>query len=246
MFTPRILLGKRLDLAAVTIACDGYEWNANAAYDACVADAWMQRQREAAAARLSIWDGINYRVVNAEALERCEGSVHLVLGTIRYRYIATLRLLQNEHAKHALDPLYHLTTAALICTSDDWYVFGRRAGNGSVDLIGGGAQPDELEVAAGTDLERNLVKEIGEEIGIGSGDLRRIACIGVLLSSTSNVLVLSKADLTLTKREVERAFGDRSDDEMAEPVFVRPDELAPFLRSLTDYRALIPTLLEDA
>jgi 8-oxo-dGTP pyrophosphatase MutT (NUDIX family) len=201
-------------------------------------------QQEAAQASFRIWDGLFYRVTNAEALEKRDDLIHFVLGTISYRYIATYRQLDAQHASHALDPLYHLSTAALIRTSDNWYVFGRRSRNGSIDLIGGGVQQDELEVTTGADLERNLVKEIREETGIGHADLCAVQGLGVLLSSTSNVLALAKVDLKITKREVELAFGKREEDEMAEPVFVQQDEIGSFLRSLTDYRTLLPSLID--
>jgi hypothetical protein len=229
----------------VTIEHVGGAWLANASYEASVAGAWEQKQQEAAQARFRIWDGLYYRVTNADALEKSDGLIHFALGTIFYRYIATYRHLDAQHARLALDPLYHLSTAALVCTSDNWYVFGRRSRNGSIDLIGGGVQQDELEVATGTDLERNLVKEIREESGIGHADLSAVLGMGVLLSSTSNVLVLAKVDLKITKPEVELAFDKREEDEMAEPVFVRHDEIKSFLSSLTDYRTLMPSLIDS-
>ena len=245
LFVPRTLLGRRFDLGSVTIKHVGGAWRTNASYEAAVADAWKQKQQEAQQARFRIWDGFYYRVTNAEALEKHDGIIHFALGTISYRYLATYRQLDTQHASHALDPLYHLSTAALIRTSDNWYVFGRRSRSGSVDLIGGGVQQDELEVTTGADLERNLVKEFREELGISHADLSVVLGLGIVLSSTSNVLVLAKADLKITRREVALAFSRREEDEMAEPVFVSHDEIGSFLKSLTDYRKLIPSLIDS-
>jgi 8-oxo-dGTP pyrophosphatase MutT (NUDIX family) len=228
----------------VTIEHVGGAWLPNASYEDSVAGTWKQKQQEAERASVRIWDGLYYRVTNAEALEKGNGLIHFALGTISYRYLATYRQLHAQHASHALDPLYHLSTAALIRTSDNWYVFGRRSRNGSIDLIGGGVQQDELEVTTGADLERNLVKEIREELGISHTDLSAVLGLGIVLSSTSNVLVLAQVDLKTTKREVELGFDRREEDEMAEPVFVSHDEIRSFLRSLADYRALMPGLID--
>lgn len=244
LFVPRILLKGRFNLDNVTIEHVGGAWLANASYEAAVAGAWKQKQQQAAQARFRIWDGLYYRVVNAEALEKRDGLIHFTLGTIFYRYIATYPQLDDQHASNALAPLYHLSTAAVICTSDDWYVFGRRTRNGAIDLIGGGVQEDELEIATGYDLERNIIKEIQEESGIGKADLSAVLGVGVLLSSTSNVLILAKVDLKITKQDVELAFGKREEDEMAEPVFIGQDELGSFFQLLTDYRTLVPDLID--
>jgi 8-oxo-dGTP pyrophosphatase MutT (NUDIX family) len=246
MFVPRILKNKRFDLAELGIDHLQSEWSANAAYEAHVADAWEQRVREAQSGGFKIWDGTYYRVTNVEEFEEAQRPINLRLETISYRYIATYRHLHKEHALNGLLPLYHLATAALLRTRDGWYLFGRRAKDGSVDLIGGGAQRDELLVTHGRDLEANIVKEIREEVGIGRSDIGRIVGIGLLLSSTSNVLVIMHVELQLSRQAAEEAFAYREEDEMAEPVFVSSEQLIPFLRSMADCRALVPDLLSES
>ena len=242
---PRVLLKGPFDFDKIEIRHSERGWSPNAHYDASVTVAWKQRQQEAADGGFEIWDGTYYRAENAEHLADSDGVLRLRLGTVSYRYIATYPTLRDQHARHALDPLYHLATAALICTIDGWYLFGRRTRNGSVDLIGGGVQPDEMEIASGSDLARTLLKEIREETGIPGTDVRRMLGLGVLLSSTTNVLLLSEVDLGVARSAVEQVFGGREDDEMAELVFVRKDQLRWFLSTLTDYRQLMPAILGD-
>ncbi|MEI9992574.1 MAG: hypothetical protein WDM86_21400 [Rhizomicrobium sp.] len=47
--------------------------------------------------------------------------------------------------------------------------------------------------------------------------------LGIVLSTTSNVLVIAALDTALTRDGVLEAFARREDDEMAEPVFVPGD-----------------------
>lgn len=243
MFVPEILLNRRFCLRDTALELTSEAWRANPSYDASVYDAWARLLQEAAHANLKIWDGTYYRALNARSLDNRDGTLSLRLGTIPYRYMATYRVLQAQHESHGLEPFHHISTAAIIYTSDGWCIFGKRARNGSIDLIGGGLQADELEVRGGIDLERNLRKEMREEIGLSCIDHHRITGLGVLLSGTSNVIILSGVNLNTRRLEAEAAFHNREEDEMAEEVFVRAEELNAFLASLTDYRALIPSLL---
>jgi 8-oxo-dGTP pyrophosphatase MutT (NUDIX family) len=191
----------------------------------------------------TIWDGTYYRVVNASQLETRSEVGLMQLGTIRYRYIATFPTLHRHHARCGLDPLYHLSTTALIRTIDGYYLFGKRARNGSIDLIGGGAHADELMISGGPNIEQNLYKEIHEEVGIWEDEIEELAGIGIVFSGTSNVLVIGHARAGLSKADAIARFGQRTENEMTEPIFVHEDKLRGFLRDMTRYRKLIPGLL---
>jgi 8-oxo-dGTP pyrophosphatase MutT (NUDIX family) len=220
------------------------EWTPCAAYEVLVRDAWQERVREAVSRAQRIWDGRYYRVINASDMKGDATPLRLCLGTIRYRYIATFRVLHECHAREGIDPLNHLSTAGLIRTRDGKFLFGRRSQNGAIDLIGGGVQSDELEVESGSDIEASLRKEIFEELGVRSTQIETVRGAGVLLSSTSNVLVVAAVDLTLSMDEVAAQFADRSDDEMSELVAINEDDLSTFLGSMSDCRTLIPTLVQ--
>lgn len=108
---------------------------------------------------------------------------------------------------------------------------------------GGGVQRDEMEISCGADLGQNLYKELREEVGIQYTDCLRMNGVGVLISSTSNILLVAHIDLRLSRFEVADRFANREDGEMAEPVIVPESDLRSFLHSLPDYRMLIPDLL---
>ena len=240
MFLSRILSKNHFTIAGLGVKVCSNEWSAPAVYEALVDAAWKDLL---AHTTQPIWDGTYYRVLNPAELENGSGTVEVRLGTIRYRYIATFAELHRHHARYQLEPLHHLSTIALLRTSDGYYLFGRRTSNGEIDLIGGGVQRDELVIAKGPDLERNLLKEIHEEVGIDGTRIHQVTGIGILFSSTSNVLIVGHANVGLTRSESVARFALRTDDEMSEPVFVREDELRPVLRSMSDYRPLIPELI---
>ncbi len=237
MYEPRILLKGPFALDAFALSVAEAPWRCDDAYEALVAEAWTKRVAAAAERNHILWDGTHYRLTHIEDLT--EGRGILRLGTAAFRHIATFRPLHAEHAARGLAPFHHISTAALLGTADGHYVFGKRAINGAIDFIGGGFQPD----AAPPDLAHNFRKEIREELGIEPGRLGPMTGLGVVLSTTSNVLVIAALDTALTCDGVRAAFAHREDDEMAEPVFVPAAGIAAYLRAMTDYRPLVAELL---
>jgi 8-oxo-dGTP pyrophosphatase MutT (NUDIX family) len=237
MFDPCVLFRGPAALSDFSLGVTDASWRTNADYDALVETVWRERVAAAAARNHRLWDGRHYRLTHVGDILR-PGPVRL--GIVDYRYIATFRPLREHHARHGLDPLHHISTAALLLTADGHYVFGKRALNGAIDLIGGGLQPEE---GTAPDFAHNIVKEIHEETGIAPSALGERRGLGVVLASTSNVLVIAHQETTLTTEGVRAAFAHREDDEMAEPVFVPRGEIAHYLRGLTDYRPSVAELL---
>ncbi len=236
MFAPCIILRASFSIAEIEVRICPQEWTAPLEYEALVRLEW---EKMLAHARHPLWDGTYYRVLESALLKDRK----LRLGTIQYRHIATLRALWEHHAMWRLEPLQHLSTTTLPRTADGYYLFGKRLRDNSIDLIGGGVQSDEGMVSSGTDIEKNLYKEIREEVGIGSGDIAKLEGIGIVCSETSNVLIVGHAQLDLSKADVEELFTDRTEDEMTQPVFIPEGELSAFMRTMADYRSLVADLL---
>ncbi|MDP4201045.1 MAG: hypothetical protein Q8902_15935 [Bacteroidota bacterium] len=242
MFSPEIILDSQFRFDDIEIKTTESDWVVPAEYDQAVDRIWSQKQQAAQDGGYPIWDGTYYRVANVSEVADKQKAIALRLGTIPYRYIASYPLLHEQHERCKLPPLHHLSTAAVIRTSDGQYVFGRRSRSGTIDLIGGGAQCDELEIATGADLQRNLTKEIQEEIGVEFSGIRTVLGIGILISTTSNILLVALVETDVSASDIEAGFANREEDEMGSLVFVAPSEVALFLRALSDYRALIPRL----
>lgn len=238
MFIPKILSGRPFSLSDLRIEHHPSTWISTPAYEALVQREWRNLLRET---KTRVWDGTYYRVQNPTVFEDSE-SAPILLGTIAYRYIATFPCLSQEHSRFGLAPLNHLSTVALLQTTDDLYVFGTRQRNGAVDLIGGGAQCDEIEIHHGADLEKNLYKEFHEEAGLTEPDVGDLAGIGVVYSSTSNVIIVGHAKLNLNSADVQTRFLQRTDEEMDRLVFVSDRNLREFLSQMQDYRSLLAQL----
>ena len=237
MYEPRILLRGPFALDAFALSAVEEPWRCDEAYEALVAEAWAERVAAAAARHHVLWDGTHYRLTHLEDLTGGRGVLRL--GTASFRHIATYRPLHEAHKARGLAPFHHVSTAALLRTADGHYIFGKRALNGAIDFIGGGFQPDD----GPPDLAGNFHKEIREELGIERDRLGPMTGLGVVMSTTSNVLVIAALDTALTRDGVLEAFARREDDEMAEPVFVPGDSIAAYLRAMTDYRPLVAQLL---
>jgi 8-oxo-dGTP pyrophosphatase MutT (NUDIX family) len=236
MYQPCVLSKGPVTLSEASLSVTGVSWRVPPEYDALVAPVWAERVAAAAARDHHLWDGRHYRLMDIGDLAR--GTLRL--GIIDYRYIVTVRALYEQHRRLGLDPPHHISTAALLLTADGHYAFGKRRINGAVDFIGGGLQPEEGVVP---NLAHNIAKEIREETGIAPSALGAQRGLGVVMSTTSNVLVIVHQETALTADDVRAAFASREDDEMAELVFVPRAEIADYLLGMTDYRPFVAELL---
>ncbi len=245
MFKPFIVLQRHFNFSDIEVQIlKNQSWKVDIEYDEQVTKYWEEKQRHAAEHNTRIWDGTHYRIANLAETAESKDKINLKLGTVAYRYIATLGDLKDMLVEKSAEAPRHLATAALICTSDRTFLFGKRSYGGKIDLIGGGVQPDEIIVTCGSDLEKNMYKEMEEEAGIRETHIERIEGIGIVHSNTSNVVILCLVHLKVTKKEMEEIFETREDDEMSEPVFVEELDLHPFLSALGTYKPLIPALLK--
>ena len=236
IYTPYILRRPPLTFREIRVqACNHDRWTASTEYDALVESVWTKMSEEQ-----PLWDGNYYRLVDPTDLS---GGVTVRLGVIPYRYIATYPALREQHMRYGLRALYHLSTVALVRTSDAFYVFGKRARTGTVDLLGGGVQPEELAVTCGADLEENFYKELLEEAGIQRSDVEELTGIGAVVSGTSNVILLASVQLKVGCIGMGTQFCARTENEMSELKFVPEMELQRYLDEMTDYRKLLSKLL---
>ena len=217
MFESFIITGRNFNFSDIEIEhITDQNWSVDTDYEEEVQKCWEERVRQAGQNNMHIWDGLYYRVTNLDELSQSKEKIKMKLNTISYRYIATLENLKDLFIEKSYEAPRHLSTAALIRTTDGAYLFGKRTHGGSIDLIGGGAQPNEIEIILGADLERNLLKEMEEEAGIEISHIKNMQGIGILHSTTSNIVTISLVQLSLSKTETEEIFKTRTDNEMSE------------------------------
>ena len=114
--------------------------------------------------------------------------------------------------------------------------------NSSIDFIGGGLQPDELEVNSCTDIFENMFKEMKEEAGIEKTNILKIKGIGITLSSKYNVIFIFYTLLNITRDAALEIFNANNDNEMSDLIFVEEDKLIEFLKDKGSYRPLVTEL----
>jgi len=243
MYEARTIYDKRFSTSDVEIVsfAEG-EWSATSEYDDLVNRVWKQKESVAIKDGAAIWDGMYYRVANLHEIEE-SGKLCFKLGTVPYRYIATAPDLEDAFINNKFEPLFHLSTAAMIRTADGAYIFGKRSRNGLLDVIGGGAQKDELAIKEGIDLERNLRKEMLEETGIQEPHIESVQGIGIVHSVTTNIIFISLVQLNISQPQMGDIFKNRLEDEMLDLVYVSENEVKNFLRRMPSYRPLIVDLL---
>lgn len=200
---------------------------------------WKDFKRNSEKTGEKVWDGTYYRLENIQEIK--EGKNILKLSTIKYSQIRGLtHNLVSILPKKAIP--YHISTGALIKTSDNMFIFGERRHtsfrSSNIDYIGGGLQPEEVEVNLGCDIFENVVKEISEEAGISRNCIESLTGIGIVLSSKYNVIFLFYAKLKIDRKEVLELFAKNNDDEMSNLVFVKESELSQFLSDKGSYRPL--------
>ncbi len=243
MFEAKTLYNKKFSARDIHIELlDNAEWTASSVYDQEVNRVWQNKVAEAFTANTTIWDGMYYRVTNVADIQETK-TIVLKLGTVPYRYIATAHELQDLYKEYGFAPTFHLSTAAMMRTTEGLYFFGKRSVNGKIDLIGGGVQPGELKVESGIDLERSVRKEIAEETGIQKEHIESLEGLGILHSTTSNIILIFLVQLNVSESEVREVFKSRSEDEMADLVFVAAKDIKDYLKALPTFRPLITELL---
>lgn len=244
MFTPKILVKRRFDFSEIHIHhVDHPQWFLDDDIHEAVNDArktlYEKHKKEWKETR----DGRFYRIDNLDWL--LQSPMRFEFGIINYRYL-TWDAVRKFFDYYKQDPNRypcHLSTKAMIETSDWFFVLGGRKGSKDVDLIGWWASPDELEINTWSDIRKNLEKEMYEEAGICEHHISSLEGVWVVFSYTSNIIVIAHAVLHISRAELDEVFLWRSDDEMDRLIYLQREELAEYMGALSSYRPLVPSLL---
>lgn len=207
-------------------------------------DQWEEIVKKSEQEGTKIWDGTYYRLDNVPEIKN--GSNEFKLSTIKYSLVKAYRGLSEQNNLTEDQYTYHINTGGLIKTTDNFYVFGNKnsdLNNPIVDFIGGGLQEDELIVETGNDIERNVFKEIKEEINLEIEDINESKIIGILLAKSMAIIIIFEVNLKLTKEEVQDKFNEREEDEIKSLVFIPEKDIREFLNNQSDYRALVGELI---
>lgn len=202
---------------------------------------WQNLLTEYNSKNINVFDGTYYRLDNLDEVR--QGSKVLKLSTIKYSTIKSYGVISQDTVLTEDMHTNHISTASLIKTTDNFYVFGQRNIVNKSDFIGGGLLESENIINTGLDIENNQFKEMKEETNIDPTDCQQQNLIGVLLSKYMNVLFIFQTFLSISSTELKIKFKDRIDQEMADLLFVPEKDLESFLKSQDSYRPLVWDLI---
>lgn len=191
---------------------------------------WNEIETKTKAAGREVWDNLYYRLENRKELS--EGAKTLHLSTIPYSTVRSLIEIAKAEAPQEKDFPLQVNTGGLIRTSDGYYVFGLKGladGKKSMEMVGGGLQPKELEVRVGADLGRNMTKEMSEEVNIGEEYLADQKILGFIFAENKGIIIAFKNQLNIPIEKVQQLFPLRKDKELVGIHAVPDSEVASFL-----------------
>lgn len=213
---------------------------------------WQQKLVIARAKGTPLFDARLFRLVGAEA--RLDGVLHLVLGDGSYKEYVTTREPEFAvaRARHELGNV--LAVCSVVETSDGFILLDKRQGVdgyvGRYHVIGGFFERDlDLDVDSDTNPVATVARpdpfgairrEIREETGIQTADIREQYCLGVVYDLTlphGEMCFLTRLHIPLA--EVHTRVPEEQEIKQLHTLHVTSESLADFLR--THHSNISPT-----
>ncbi|HUX06964.1 MAG TPA: hypothetical protein VMX35_06575 [Acidobacteriota bacterium] len=187
----------------VTAELDREPFDPGPGIAAQIAAEWSTRLRQAQDMGAELFDGPLVRLVSWSVVE---GELRLGLQPTGYKdFVGTnLRDPSLPPAKRA-DPLGN---SALVFTSDDRIMLGRRSGKvfghpGRVHCIGGHIEPDRHLTGRRLDTFAAISDEVIEELNVEAKDIAEITCLGLVRdAATHQPEQMFAVRVNLTSREL--------------------------------------------
>jgi len=200
---------------------------------------WNEIYEKAKSEKRLIYDGQSYSLENFYSQEN---SVVLEISRMRYSMKKPLNILARDDDNFPPQACAKtLAIAGPIRTSDGYYAFGHKSGKTmnlvDIDLIGGIIEISDLH--SGDDLLKSFLIEIKEETNLAADTISFIELYGIILSGFGNIILFTHTKLNISKNEVQKYFNQKKDPELDKLIFIKKDNLAEFLKSMGDYKAII-------
>ncbi len=133
---------------------------------------WNKHIRKAVKSGKNIWNGIIYTIIDWTQIDK--ENLFITLSSCEYKDIVFrnnkgLTYIIRNYGIESISKF--ITFDCIPVTSDGKYVFGLRGNttnvkSGSIGLIGGTANKDEMEITSPDDFKKFMIKEIEEETQI--------------------------------------------------------------------------------
>lgn len=188
-------------------------------------------------------------IYRLESLTQTKESLHLSLSTVPYSFTKTAHLSQRIYRLSERYWPKSLFSAILVKTKEGNYVFGQRGttvSKNATDMVGGVISYSETQIRSGEDFFDVIEREVREEIGVNSDEIKSDLLRAVFLTSGLKYCVLFEVALNITSAQLMKRFPERTDPEFKNLVLVKPDQLTSFLGMLGGYKTTIIEIINHA
>jgi hypothetical protein len=238
MITPKVLLTGSYTADQISVNfIEESSFPDNPVFSDFIEKNWEICLKEAHKKGKKLWNAIHYRVNHFYFDNH---NIFFETSEIDYKTRLGMReIIQN------LPDLYYpkgLVVTSLMKTSDNKYVIGK-VGNAFINskymLIGGGCVKDELNIDKGEDFFHTLFKEMSEEANLTSYDIESCLLNHIILSEEGSIVLVFNTELSINSHEVEKRFNASNDGDLESLVYVSPNQMSSYLKSMGGYKALL-------
>ncbi|GAC1519888.1 MAG: hypothetical protein NVS3B14_21860 [Ktedonobacteraceae bacterium] len=194
-------------------------------------DLWMQKLAMARARGFPLFDAPLYRFVDVEA--RADGMLHLMLGDTGYKEYVTTRVPEFYASRQRYELGNALSVCSVVETSDGSILLDKRQGVdvyvGRYHVIGGFFERDSVGNAR-PDPFRAMRREIREETGIQTADIREQYCLGAVYDlATPHAELCFVTRLSIPLAEVKTRVPEEDEIKQLESLRVTAQSLRTFI-----------------
>jgi hypothetical protein len=149
-----------------------------------------------------------------------------------------LEALGEEYYSHGL------SVGGFVITRDGQYVFAQKSNQSASslkeDIIGGVLE--EIDPFSGEGIINMNRQELMEEINVVDSMVDSIRMVGIVRSSSTDIVIITSTSLRITTSELRQLFEQRQDQELSALIFVAPENLEDYLNHLGGYKPLLRQL----
>ncbi len=243
MIEPKVLFVGPIDSSKLKVDVVESNRRTNPQIDQMVEEKWKELKSWADREGRTLFNGTSYRL---NTVTEVDDAVKLEVAEIKYNIRRSLAGLSDILSEYGED-FYGkgMAIGGPVRTLDGKYVFGLRSGKSvtptDIDFIGGILE--DFEFKDGSSLLEKDKSELCEELGIGDLDIRSIEILGLVLSNTGNVIVITFTDLAVNSNQLSQLFSN-ADEEMKKIIFVEENALKNYLNNLGGYKPSVVELLQ--
>ena len=198
-------------------------------------DIWLEKVKMAKEKGKNCYNGISYRL---NSLKKEGGTLFLDFGTLEYKVRDGLidipeyyDLPEDYYRKGCF-------TSASIKTSDGKYLMvelsGKSMNQNNIDLIGGIMETD-ISMTSGEDIFISLYKELEEEAGIETNEIKDISLHTIYLEQRTNIGLYFEIILNVSSEKLLERFKTNKDIDIKSLCVYSKEE---YLEVLKNHRSL--------